>query len=311
MPLIADIRTDRFNCFGGESLEAEFWVCNDKEAAFKQGKLIWKVEMEGKTLFKQSAEVGIPSWGPAFAGYFPFETPVVDKRTILTLTLALLDPEGRNISDYSVEFEVFTPPDSLKGFTAGIPGDPGERTLELTSSLGVQTMKFTGKQDPDLLIIDDLEYFVKYRKQVLKYVQAGGHAMVLPQEPGTVIALDGDTVKVASMAGKHFVSRKTGHPAVAGFKPQDFAYWYHPGNDYMDHVASSYLEGERLQPIFLSIDFSRIPRPKFKEDLAVDAELKYGEGSIIFSQLSGLNRLKHEPVALWYYHNIIAYLGRE
>jgi len=80
------------------------------------------------------------------------------------------------------------------------------------------------------------------------------------------------------------------------------SYWYEPANGYMDHVARSYVTGEGLIPIFLTID-SRARG----EDLIVDGELKAGKGSIIFSQLSGLNRMDDEPIAFAYYQAILDY----
>ena len=60
------------------------------------------------------------------------------------------------------------------------------------------------------------------------------------------------------MKGREFVSRKTGHPLVASFQPFDFSYWYDAGKDYIEYVATSYLDGPGLVPI---LQTAEAPRP--------------------------------------------------
>ena len=49
----------------------------------------------------------------------------------------------------------------------------------------------------------------------------------------------GETVEVkdCGMLPVHFVSRKTGHPAVEMFKPKDFSYWYDKDSDMITPIA--------------------------------------------------------------------------
>lgn len=58
-------------------------------------------------------------------------------------------------------------------------------------------------------------------------------------------------VKACGMLPVHFVSRKTGHPAVAEFKPNDFAYWYDRKVDYITPVADKTFTAEGFTPILM------------------------------------------------------------
>ena len=50
----------------------------------------------------------------------------------------------------------------------------------------------------------------------------------------------------------HFVSRKTGHPAVDEFKEQDFSYWYDAKEDCITPLLDTTFTAEGFTPILLS-----------------------------------------------------------
>ena len=50
----------------------------------------------------------------------------------------------------------------------------------------------------------------------------------------------------------HFVSRKTGYPAVAEFKEQDFSYWYDAKEDCITPLLDTTFTAEGFTPILLS-----------------------------------------------------------
>lgn len=50
----------------------------------------------------------------------------------------------------------------------------------------------------------------------------------------------------------HFVSRKTGYPAVAEFKEQDFSYWYDAKEDCITPLLDTTFTVEGFTPILLS-----------------------------------------------------------
>jgi hypothetical protein len=60
------------------------------------------------------------------------------------------------------------------------------------------------------------------------------------------------TVKRSAMLPLHFVSRKTGHPAVLDFMPHDFSYWYDKRSDMITPIAENTFTLEGTTPILTS-----------------------------------------------------------
>lgn len=57
------------------------------------------------------------------------------------------------------------------------------------------------------------------------------------------------TVKASAMLPMHFVSRKTGHPAVKDFEAHDFSYWYDSESDMITPIAENSFTAEGVAPI--------------------------------------------------------------
>lgn len=60
------------------------------------------------------------------------------------------------------------------------------------------------------------------------------------------------TVKPCGMLPLHFVSRKTGHPAVAEFREKDFSYWYDKKADMITPILETTFTAEGFTPILTS-----------------------------------------------------------
>ena len=79
------------------------------------------------------------------------------------------------------------------------------------------------------------------------------NVVILKLEPGLhTVAGETVTVKPCGMLPLHFVSRKTGHPAVAEFKEQDFSYWYDAKGDCITPLLDTTFTAEGFTPILLS-----------------------------------------------------------
>ena len=79
------------------------------------------------------------------------------------------------------------------------------------------------------------------------------NVVILKLEPGLhTVAGETVTVKPCGMLPLHFVSRKTGHPAVAEFKEQDFSYWYDAKEDCITPLLDTTFTAEGFTPILLS-----------------------------------------------------------
>lgn len=79
------------------------------------------------------------------------------------------------------------------------------------------------------------------------------NVVILKLEPGLhTVAGETVTVKPCGMLPLHFVSRKTGHPAVDEFKEQDFSYWYDAKEDCITPLLDTTFTAEGFTPILLS-----------------------------------------------------------
>ena len=79
------------------------------------------------------------------------------------------------------------------------------------------------------------------------------NVVILKLEPGLhTVAGETVTVKPCGMLPLHFVSRKTGYPAVAEFKEQDFSYWYDAKEDCITPLLDTTFTVEGFTPILLS-----------------------------------------------------------
>ncbi len=74
-------------------------------------------------------------------------------------------------------------------------------------------------------------------------------------EPGEY-EIAGETVKVINCIfnQRHFLSRKTGHPIVKDFKPNDFRYWYSKDADMITPILSASLEAKGFEPILMTVN---------------------------------------------------------
>jgi hypothetical protein len=308
-PLMVDIRTDRLHYYAGEKLALEFWVLNDQRAEFARGELLWEVRQAGQRIFAQSAPASIPSWGAAFQGFFHFEAPPVKARERLTVRLGLQDPAGHLIHSSETEVEIFPALSKVRnaGLGAAIVGQPHGRAWKLAEALGLQPHLFSGGGErAPLAIVDSVEAYAMVRAGLLRFAQEGGTAVFLEQSPGTVWHLAKSDVAVKGMVGREFVSRKTGHALVSGFEPLDFSYWYDAEKDYIEYVATSYLEGPGLETILQTAEAARPgdPNPS-RRTMPIAAELRLGKGTLVVSQLKATERVTYEPAAAAYYQALI------
>jgi hypothetical protein len=301
-PLMVDIRTDRTRFYSGEPLPLEFWLCNDRQAEFPRGKLVWEVRRAGRRVFAQSAAVAIPSFRAAFQGWFHYKAPVVDQRERLTLRLGLISPAGELVHDTELEIEVFPAIDrnTNAAVRAGIVGRQGGRAWRLAEALGLRSCLFPC--GASVVFVDSPDAFEMVRPAVVRFADDGGTAIFLEQAAGAVWRIEDLQLTIQKMQAKEFVSRKTGHPLVTGFHPGDFAFWYDRTRDHISPVASTYLEGAALKPVLISGRDDPVPE---RRTLVVVGELATGKGSLILTQLEATSRVEYEPAAAAFYQAII------
>ena len=92
--------------------------------------------------------------------------------------------------------------------------------------------------------------------------------------------------------------RKTGHPLVSGFLPDDFSCWYDEKADMMTPLIYATLVCDGFAPVLLSgncVTGSAWQNPVFQ--VPACAEKKYGKGRVVINQVDLDSHLKN-PVAV-------------
>lgn len=299
-PLMVSFRSDRWAYFGGEQGLLEAWICNDRHETSTGARLCYSAVLGGRTVLAGQAEVAVPSFTSVLAGLIPVAIPAVSAPTTLTMRLALLDRSGIVVHDNELSLKVF-PRRAAKEFgmvrILGRPGGPAER---LARELGLKS----GRVASTILIDHYHRFQNRWKNEVRAAVQAGAKAVFLELPPG-IYEIGGDrmTVSLGTMGPCHFVSRATGHPAVAGFTPDDFKFWYERATDRPTPILRSVFDVEGWRPILTSGTANG--GSGWKRVLAA-AEKRDGHGSWCVCQVQLAGRIEGNPVAEIFARRLIA-----
>ena len=106
------------------------------------------------------------------------------------------------------------------------------------------------------------------------------------------------SVKRSAMLPMHFVSRKTGHPSVDGFKPADFSYWYDAKSDMITPLCENSFTVDGASPILTSANTDE--NGKWQRELAC-AEIFCGDKRYI---LTTVDMREENPVCKIFLDNL-------
>jgi len=311
-PLAVNLRTDRKQLFGGERVDIEAWVMNDRTTAPDGLKLVWWCELDGKVLFSQREAVQAPVSGSRYQGQITWQAPLVIRRTTILVNLALVDREGHSLHDNQLPIEVFPKPDlaALQGTPAGILGQQGGRAWQLAESLGMKPLIFDPTGVMKIVIADHPAAVEAAGMTLVHFLEVGGSLLCLEQEPKEGHwQIAGQRIDWTFLDPCYFASRKTNHPAVAALQPFDLAYWYHPQEKDIEPTFQSVFQGKALRQIVFSAAVVAPGAPlEHPEFCPVTAELLVGAGKVILSQVDACSRIPGEPLAVEYLLGIIKYL---
>ncbi|PKO23996.1 MAG: hypothetical protein CVU38_01315 [Chloroflexi bacterium HGW-Chloroflexi-1] len=95
-PLAVNLRTDRGQVYGGERLQVEVWVLNDRPRAPAGLQIAWWAEQGGQVIFSSRARADVRPSAAAYQGDITWQTPEVAERTRFTVGLALSRPGRRH-----------------------------------------------------------------------------------------------------------------------------------------------------------------------------------------------------------------------
>ena len=294
-PLMVSLRSDRTSYFDSESINVEAWICNDLNEQPPGAKLIYQLEINGKTLQAGKCKADIPVCGSTAQGIISFHLPAVTKRSPATVRLALIDRNGKVLHDTSVDFAVFPKLESKQDVRFYVPQGPKSMAANLARQLhgkcfykGIPTLN-------DVIVISGSDLSKKQDADVNKAVQTGATAVYLELQPGSYnIAGCKIQVNKCGMGDRHFVSRATGHMLVEGFEANDFKFWHDSSVGFPTPILESVVDAKGFDVILQSgngdwkSDWHHVP---------VVLEKLKGKGIVRICQVKLLDRLEHNPTA--------------
>ena len=274
-PLMVNIRSDRFTYFAGENASSEIFICNDTHISACGHKIICELLGEDGKLLMQTEKEAVFSENSVFMqGDVAFKTPDVAERTTFTLRAILADSEGRVLHYCDEEIEIFPKEDEIA---------------------------------PTAEIVSGME-FIKNKEKYISIAESGKTVVVEFMPLGTHDICGKEIrVKLCGMRPLHFVSRKTGHELVRGFKPYDFRMWYDESEDMLTPILRTTFTADGMKPILTSGNslIGSAWGQKLYPALAC-AELPVGSGKIIINQVDLKNHLAN-PVAKIFRNRLYTY----
>ncbi len=290
-PLMANLRTDRYDFTSGEEIETEAWICNDLNISPNNYTLNYQFERKGKVVFANKITPGIPKNSTKFQGYIKFQAPKVSKRTEYILRLGLFDEKGNEISQSTLELEVF-PKQKVPSNKVFVSSANGEGN-EILKELGVTAEK--SLEQASVILIDDYNWYKQNKPKVDQQVKSGKKAIFLDIDAGDyTIAESKVKVENTIMGEYYFVSPTTGHETVAWAKPMDFKFWYNSEKECVRPFINKVFRAEGWTPI---LNTGRTSWAGDQGPYLAAAEKKSGKGSYVICQLQLNNRVKSNPVA--------------
>jgi len=294
-PLLANLRTDRFMYFVGETVKIEAWMCNDTQHIPEGASLRYQIEMGDEVIAAGTQQARIPACSSRFQGFLTFTAPDVTERTRLHIRLGVVDGGETMLHATEIEIEIFQNvvlPKSRRGI---IVGPPDGTAAQLARDMGLSPVDDEQSADVDLVLIDDYEAFLSQQDRIIASVEQGAKAIFLELAEGTyTIAGSEVCVKSSQMSPLHFVSRNTGHTVVQAFSPDDFRLWYDPDTNSIKPILMNTFTADGFLPVLTSGNTDE--SDEWGTVLAV-GEKNVGRGSVFVCQIQLAGRTTINPIA--------------
>ena len=305
-PTAVFLRTDRAQLWAGEPVPVEIWVCNDRPMAMEGCSLWYEVTHEGRLLAVGQTPANIPACAPCCQGRLPVVAPPVEARSRFQVGISLLDTHGSVRHDHGLELDVFPVQQTSNPAIVWCP-DASPEIRQFIDRLG---LVFTETFDPsvEVILFSDPHVYQRHCATIDRAVRAGAVAVALGLPPGVhSFGAAKITVREASMGPRHFVSRATGHPLVAGFEPNDFRFWFHESLGRVAPILFTVLEAPGWTPVLLSGD-GGWTRPWDYNPAA--AEIAEGEGLWRVCQIEQADCIQRNPQAKRFASRLLSPIAR-
>lgn len=291
-PLLVDFRTDRWAWSAGETFTGEIWICNDRNDAPKGMQVRYVIETDEGSIASGHAPVRVGALDSLPQGTLRFALPKVTERTNGRIRVGLFAPGAKTPVNETVEpFTIFPAPDRTKTSSPICLLDGGKSAAKrLLGEMKIPGAVRAPRAD-DLIVASDAKAIAK----ALPAVRAGATLLLLELPVGEHRIGD-ETVKVevAGFSPRHFVSRASGHPLVAGFEPNDFRFWFDPSCDSASPLLDTLFHAENWTPILLT---SQSGWGCKTSSAHACAEKTFGKGRVIICQTKLAGRTSTNPTA--------------
>jgi Beta-galactosidase/beta-glucuronidase len=298
-PLLADIRSDRWAWWGGEVFNAEVWICHDRVQVPSEARLRYVFEVDGRPVASGSTPAAIPKCSSLCQGTLRIPLPTVSARTKARLRVALVDAEGRVLTDSSEDFWIFQRPSAASRSVVLLDADDAV-AAKFAEGLGWPVRVDSHPGPGDLIVCSRGEAYARAGLAV----ENGATLLLLELPPGTYdIGGQEVTVETAGFGPRQFVSRNTGHPAVAGFLPNDFRFWHDPSQDSVTALLDTVLFADQWSPVLGTVQAGwKIREPM---DALACAERGFGKGRVVVCQVKLAGRTATNPPAELFVRNLL------
>ena len=302
-PLLATLRTDRYNYFSKEKINIEAWLSNDLNEIPEGYKLHYQLEKGEKVIFAHAVDPKFVRNGSKFQGYISFDAPKVSKRTGYKLRLGLFDDAGDEVSQSVIDIGVW-PEDTGKGAKKVFVAESTGKASGLLSELEI--IPDQDVHASDVIIIDDYNWYAGNRKLVDDLVRAGKTALFMELPEGT-FQIGNSAVRCYNtiMGNYYFVSPQTGHELVNWAAPMDFKFWYNEKARVVTPFIGTVFKAADWTPI-LSTGLTSWDSRDNGTYLAA-AERRYGKGKYVICQLQLNDRTNTNPAARKFAYGLLGF----
>jgi hypothetical protein len=293
-PLMVSLRTDRLAYFSGEEIQIEAWICNDLNDTPENTILQYQIEMNEEILYTGKVKADLPKWDSLCTGIIKFNAPKVPARSEITVRLALMD-ESQILHDTFLKIQVFRPVEKFSADHIQIIGARNDKAAHLADELKIDKIFSPQISSTAIILIDDFDKYLESKSEIDQAVKNGSLVIFIELPVGEFdIGKTRISIKECGMGARHFVSRKTGHPLVNDFQPDDFKFWYDAKFDYPTPLLATTFEAPDWTPILISGNGNW--QGNWQPALAA-AEKREGLGIWRICQVHLSGRIQGNPVA--------------
>jgi hypothetical protein len=290
-PLALNWRTDRMHYFGGQQLQAELWLCNDRNSFPDNAVIRYQVEIGGKV--RQSSRITPAKVinGSQYQGSVNVKLPLVQDRTVVTIRASVFDARGNALHEAAQEFSVL--PAAAK-VTAQVVAPPNNTAAsQLLNDLNIRSGGSVASAGA--IVISNVS---TYQKQARYYdsLVAGGKKVVLLNLPEGEYAIAGDAVKVVkpTMGAYYFVSNAVSSPLAKQLQEPDLKFWYDGETGMIQPMLKTMVLSNSWTPLLITGNTGWTARDAYANAIS---EKRFGKGSFIICQVSLNNRVRYNPAA--------------